>query len=174
MKPIYSQTTLEALPTAQIKDIAKSIGAIPDGDKRVKQTWVTAIIDHQTMFSPVKVAAMSAHIETVLSRLEPVPAETEAIDTYVPTPPTRADDEAFAAAMGLTYDDVFGESIEPIPPTDEPQQTTPLLIPLLSIALVVLMSIAIVPALVLVSIALMLGRPTRGTTPHPQPIGSSS
>jgi hypothetical protein len=68
-RPIYAQTTLESLTTAQVKDIAKSIGAIPDGDKRVKQTWVTAIIDHQTMFSPVKVAAMSAHIETVMSRL---------------------------------------------------------------------------------------------------------
>ena len=55
---IYSQTTLEALSTAQVKDIAKSIGAIPDGDKRIKQTWISAVIDHQTMFSPVKVKAM--------------------------------------------------------------------------------------------------------------------
>jgi hypothetical protein len=179
-RPIYTQTTLEALPTAQIKDIAKSIGAIPDGDKRSKQTWVSAIIDHQTMFSPVKVAAMEAHIESVMNRLETIPADEtdnhEAIDTYVPTPPTRADDEAFAAAMGLTYDDVFGKSIEPIQPIDTPQPVahTPILIPVLAIAIVLLCSIAIVPALVLVSIVVTLGQTQRGTTPHPQPIGSMS
>jgi hypothetical protein len=113
--PIYTQTTLEALPTAQVKAIAKSIGAIPDGDKRSKQVWISAVIDHQTAFSPVKVAAMEAHIETVLTRLESVtpavnelPSESPTIDNYVPTPRTHADDEAFAAAMGLTYDDVFG------------------------------------------------------------------
>jgi hypothetical protein len=113
--PIYSQTTLEALSTAQVKDIAKSIGAIPDGDKRVKQTWVAAIIDHQKVFTPAKFKAMEAHIETVMNRWESVtpaaselPSESPTIDTYVPTPPTHADDVAFASAMGLTYDDVFG------------------------------------------------------------------
>jgi hypothetical protein len=175
-RPIYSQTTLEALSTKELKTIASQIGAIPDGDKRVKQTWISAVIDHQAKFSPVKVAAMSAHIETVINRLEPIPAETEAIDTYVPTPPTRADDEAFAAAMGLTYDDVFGKSIEPIQPTDEPQPAshTPILVTVLAIAIVLLCSIAIVPALILVSIVVTLGQTQRGTTPHPQPIGSSS
>jgi hypothetical protein len=129
--PTYSQTTLEALPTAQVKAIAKSIGAIPDGDKRSKQVWISAVIDHQTMFSPIKVAAMEAHIETVLTRLESVtpdasdlPSESPTIDNYVPTPRTHADDEAFAAAMGLTYDDVFGESLEPntqsLEPTPQP------------------------------------------------------
>jgi hypothetical protein len=180
----YSQTTLEALSTKELKTIASQIGAIPDGDKRVKQTWISAVIDHQTKFSPVKVAAMSAHIETVMNRLEPIPAETEAIDTYVPTPPTRADDEAFAAAMGLTYDDVFGKSIEPIQPVESPIDKpveesqlvahTPILIPVLAIAIVLLCSIAIIPALILGSIAITLGQPQRGTTPHPQPIGSSS
>jgi hypothetical protein len=199
-RPIYSQTTLEALSTKELKTIASQIGAISDGDKRVKQTWISAIIDHQTKFSPVKVAAMSAHIATVMSRLEPIPADEtdnyEAIDTYVPTPPTRSDDEAFAAAMGLTYDDVFGESIEPIQPiekpieelliqpielpTDEPMEEprlvepSPTLIPVLSIAIVLLCSIAIFPALVLVSIVVTLGQTQRGTTPQPQPIGSMS
>jgi hypothetical protein len=83
--PVHSQTTLEALSTKELKTIASQIGAIPDGDKRVKQTWISAIIDHQTKFSPVKVAAMEAHIETVLNRLEPIPAETEAIDSIQPT-----------------------------------------------------------------------------------------
>jgi hypothetical protein len=183
----YSQTTLEALSTKELKIIAKSIGAIPEGDKQVKQTWVNAIIDHQTKFSPVKVAAMEAHIETVMSRLEPITADetdNQAIDTYVPTPPTRADDEAFAAAMGLTYDDVFGKSIEPIQPVESPIDKpveefqlvahTPILTPLLAIAIVLLCSIAIIPALILGSIAITLGQPQRGTTPHPQPIGSSS
>ena len=116
--PTYSQTTLSSLPTAQLKAIAKSIGAIPDGDKRSKQVWISAVIDHQTAFSPVKVAAMEQHIETVLTRLESVtpdtsdlPSESPTIDNYVPTPRTHADDEAFAAAMGLTYDDVFGNPL---------------------------------------------------------------
>ena len=30
--PIYSQTTQEALTTAQLKTIANQLGAIPDGD----------------------------------------------------------------------------------------------------------------------------------------------
>lgn len=117
--PTYSQTTLEAMTVTELKTIANQLGAIPDGDKRSKQTWVAAIIDHQTKFSPVKVAAMEAHIETVMTRSESVtpaaselPSESPTIDTYVPTPRTHADDVAFAAAMGLTHNDVFGESID--------------------------------------------------------------
>lgn len=116
--PIYTQTTLEALPTAQVKAIAKSIGAIPDGDKRSKQVWISAVIQHQTAFSPVKVAAMEQHIELVMNRMESVtpdasvlPSESPTIDNYVPAPRTHADDEAFAATMGLTYDDVFGNPL---------------------------------------------------------------
>ncbi|MGL4617888.1 MAG: hypothetical protein ACRCZS_02340 [Chroococcidiopsis sp.] len=70
MHPIYSQSALEVLSTAQVKDIAQSIGAIPDGDKRSKQPWIDAIIAHQAAFSPIKVAAMEAHIEAVDSRLD--------------------------------------------------------------------------------------------------------
>jgi hypothetical protein len=131
--PIYTQTTLEALSTAQVKGIAKSIGAIPDGDKRIKQTWISAVIDHQTIFSPVKIAAWKAHIETVTSRLESVtpavselPSESPTIDTYVPTPRTHADDVAFASAMGLTYDDVFGE---PVGSIEAEEQTATVLNP---------------------------------------------
>jgi hypothetical protein len=130
--PTYSQTTLEALSTAQVKGIAKSIGAIPDGDKRVKQTWISAVIDHQTMFSPVKIAAWEAHIETVMSRLESVtpaaselPSEAPTIDNYVPSLPTHADDVAFASAMGLTYDDVFGKTPEPDTQSDKPNPQSP-------------------------------------------------
>ena len=110
----YSQHALEALPTAQLKAIAKSIGAIPDGDKRSKQVWIDAIIDHQTAFSPVKCAAMQAHIELVASRMESVAPdadETPATDNYVPSARTHADDEAFCQAMGLSYDDVFGNPL---------------------------------------------------------------
>lgn len=66
--PIYSQTTLKALTITAIKVIASQIGAIPDGDKRVKQTWVSAVLDHQIKFSPAKVEAMSAHIAEVMDR----------------------------------------------------------------------------------------------------------
>jgi hypothetical protein len=123
--PIYTQTTLEALSTAQVKGIAKSIGAIPDGDKRVKQTWISAVIDHQKVFTPAKFKAIEAHIEMVMNRWESVtpaaselPSESPIIDTYVPTPPTHADDESFASAMGLTYDDVFGEPLDETPDLD--------------------------------------------------------
>jgi hypothetical protein len=132
MHPIYSQTNLEALSTAQVKGIAESIGAIPDGDKRIKQTWISAVIDHQTMFSPAKVKATEAHIETAMNRLESVtpaaselPSESPIIDTYVPTPRTHADDVAFASAMGLTYDDVFGEPLEPSTHSLEPNTQSP-------------------------------------------------
>lgn len=128
--PTYSQTTLEALSTAQVKDIAKSIGAIPDGDKRVKQTWISAVIDHQKVFTPAKFKAMEAHIEMVESRWESVtpavselPSESPTIDTYIPSLPTHADDVAFASAMGLTYDDVFGEALEETPDLDPNPQS---------------------------------------------------
>jgi hypothetical protein len=127
--PIYSQTTLEALSTAQVKDIAKSIGAIPDGDKRVKQTWISAVISHQKVFTPAKFKAIEAHIKMVENRWESVtpaaselPSQSPTIDTYVPSPRTHADDVAFATAMGLTYDDVFGEALEPN--TQVPEATT--------------------------------------------------
>jgi hypothetical protein len=64
--PIYSQTTLTALTIAAIKVIARQLGAIPDGDKRVKQVWVSVVLEHQTKFSPAKVEAMSAHIAEVM------------------------------------------------------------------------------------------------------------
>jgi hypothetical protein len=130
--PTYSQTTLEALSTAQVKGIAKSIGAIPDGDKRIKQTWISAVIDHQKVFTPAKFKAIEAHIEMVMNRWESVtpavselPSESPTIDTYVPTPRTHADDVAFASAMGLTYDDVFGEAPEPNTQNLEPTPQSP-------------------------------------------------
>jgi hypothetical protein len=119
--PVYSQIALEALSTSEVKTIANQLGAIPDGDRRVKQTWVSAVLDHQTKFSPAKVEAMEAHIQTVMARSASVttdaselPDELPAIDTYIPTPRTHADDVAFAAAMGLTYDDVFGEPLSEV------------------------------------------------------------
>jgi hypothetical protein len=131
--PIYTAATLEALTVAELKTIASQLGAIPDGDKRVKQTWVSAVLDHQTKFSPAKVEAMAAHIETVMTRSESItpavselPSELPAIDSYVPTPRTHADDEAFAAAMGLTYDDVFGE---PVGSIEAEEQTATVLNP---------------------------------------------
>lgn len=68
--PIYSQTTLTALTIAAIKTIANQLGAIPDGDRRRKEVWVSAVLDHQTKFSPAKVEAMSAHIAEVMNRAQ--------------------------------------------------------------------------------------------------------
>jgi hypothetical protein len=73
--PIYSQTTLKALTITAIKTIASQIGAMPEGDKRVKQTWVSAVLDHQIKFSPAKVEAMSAHIAEVMDRAQEVPQD---------------------------------------------------------------------------------------------------
>ena len=65
--PIYSPSNLAALTIIAIKAIANQIGAIPDGDKRVKQTWASAVLDHQTKFSPAKVEAMEVHIAQVMN-----------------------------------------------------------------------------------------------------------
>ena len=73
--PIYSQATLTTLTVAALKTIASQLGAIPDGDKRVKQTWVAAILDHQIKFSPAKVEAMEAHIAEVMDRQSEVPQD---------------------------------------------------------------------------------------------------
>lgn len=73
--PIYSQTTLEALTIKQLKTIASQTGAIPDGDKRFKQTWVSAVLDHQIKFSPAKVEAMERHIAEVMDRVTEVPQD---------------------------------------------------------------------------------------------------
>ena len=66
--PIYSQTTLTALTITAIKVIARQLGATTEGDKRVKQTWVSAVLDHQTQFSPARVEAMEVHIAEVMNR----------------------------------------------------------------------------------------------------------
>jgi hypothetical protein len=155
--PVHSQTTLEALSTKELKTIASQIGAIPDGDKRVKQTWISAIIDHQTKFSPVKVAAMEAHIDTVLNRLEPRAAETEPIDSIQPT--DKPIEELLIYPIELPADK----------PIEEPQlvEPTPILITVLAVMIILLCSIAIVPALVIGSIAISLGQPHRGISRHP-------
>ncbi len=68
--PIYSQTTLQALTIAAIKTIARQLGAVPEGDKRVKANWVSAVLAHQSKFSPAKVEAMSAQIAEVMDRAQ--------------------------------------------------------------------------------------------------------
>ena len=73
--PIFTAATLEALTIAELKTIASQIGAIPDGNKRIKQTWVSAILEHQTMFSPAKIAAMESHLYEVMNKTESVPSD---------------------------------------------------------------------------------------------------
>ena len=169
---IYPQATLELLPISEVKAIANQIGAIPDGDRRAKQTWVAAVIDHQVRFSPAKAQAWDNWTTELKSRMdeeaaiqaleaemvvatevETVPQELiedasgesveetdtdyqyqwtsieHPIDTYVPTPRprTHADDVALAAAMGMTYDDVFGEALSE---EDEDMDDIPALEPL--------------------------------------------
>jgi hypothetical protein len=73
--PIYSQTTLKALTITAIKTIANQLGVIPDGDRRRKEVWIAAVLDHQIKFSPAKVEAMSAHIAEVMDRAQEVPQD---------------------------------------------------------------------------------------------------
>jgi hypothetical protein len=47
MTRTYTQTDLEAMTVSELKTIADQLGTVPDGDKRVKQTWVSAVLDHQ-------------------------------------------------------------------------------------------------------------------------------
>lgn len=145
--PIYSETFLQSLPLPRLKEIAKKLGTKPVVDARFKKTWVLVILRKQAR----TIELVEAVVE--LTAIDPQPIERiEPTDKPMELP---------------------AEELSAIP-IEKSQQTTPILIPLLSIALVVLMSICIVPALVLVSIALVLGQPTRGVTPHPQPIGSMS
>lgn len=138
MNAIYTVSALQSMSVAQLKVIANQIGAIPDGDKRSKQTWIDAIVNHQIAFGPAKVEAMQVHIAAVVDRqamadwvtqnddndvsVADYPADDhwaetegdyETVDSYVPTPRTHADDVALAEAMGLTYDDVFAGGLEP-------------------------------------------------------------
>ena len=82
--PIYTQTNLEALTTAEIKTIAHSIGAIPDGDRRKKQTWISAIIDHQIKFSPAKEASRAQWFITLKAQMEAARVD---YDEYYIAPP---------------------------------------------------------------------------------------
>ncbi|WP_063748439.1 hypothetical protein [Fischerella sp. PCC 9605] len=45
---IYTQQALRELKLSQLKKIAASLGVKPTGDKRETQTWVKAIIEHQS------------------------------------------------------------------------------------------------------------------------------
>jgi hypothetical protein len=45
----YTQTELEAMTVSQLKTIAGQLGTLPDGDKRVKRNWVSAVLDHQIL-----------------------------------------------------------------------------------------------------------------------------
>ena len=110
--PIYSQTNLEALTTAQLKTIAAQIGAIPDGDKRVKQTWVSAIINHQIVFSPTKVAATKLHVEQTMERITAAAvAKVEAVEEV----PTDLIEELTLDLLGIEVIDRDTQTDEVIP-----------------------------------------------------------
>ena len=110
--PIYSQTNLEALTTAQLKTIANQIGAIPDGDKRVKQVWVSAIINHQIVFSPTKVAAMKLHVEQTMERITTAAAvKVEAVEEV----PTDLIEELTLDLLGIEVIDRDTQTDEVIP-----------------------------------------------------------
>lgn len=75
--PTYSQSNLSSMSVAQLKTIAAQIGALPEGDKRSKQTWVNAIVSHQTQFSPVTIAKMEAHTAAIHDRLNEIASSDE-------------------------------------------------------------------------------------------------
>ena len=108
--PIYSQTNLETLSTAQLKTIASQLGAIPDGDKRMKQTWVDAIINHQIVFSPTKVAAMKLHVEQTMERITAA-AKVEAIEEV----PTDLIEELTLDLLGIEVIELDTQTTDVIP-----------------------------------------------------------
>lgn len=52
MHPVYTREQLELKAPARLKEIAAELGAEPKGDKRLKQTWIDAIIEAQSGIEP--------------------------------------------------------------------------------------------------------------------------
>ncbi|HEY9804142.1 MAG TPA: hypothetical protein V6D25_27675 [Leptolyngbyaceae cyanobacterium] len=46
--PVYTQQVLADLKLGQIKSIAADLGVTPTGDKTQRNTWIKAIITHQS------------------------------------------------------------------------------------------------------------------------------
>ncbi|MCC5644737.1 hypothetical protein LC607_17690 [Nostoc sp. CHAB 5824] len=61
---IYTQQTLQELKLGEIKAIANQLGVNPEGDKRNKDIWVNAIIEHQ-LSQAVKVEKLSGGIRQI-------------------------------------------------------------------------------------------------------------
>jgi hypothetical protein len=47
--PIYSRQQLLNRGMVKVKKVAADLGVIPTGDKRLIQSWVDAIVDHQAV-----------------------------------------------------------------------------------------------------------------------------
>jgi hypothetical protein len=170
--PIHSEEYLQSLPLPSLKEIAKQLGTKPVVDARFKKTWVLVILRKQSR--TVELVEMAVE----LTAIDPEPEYIEPIDESIDTP---------AEELSTTSIDALGDKpieIVLITPIDahtenlsatsiEVLQHTPTLIPILVIALVLLMSIVIVPILVVSSIALVLGHPHQAQ-PRPQSIGSTS
>jgi hypothetical protein len=170
--PLYSESYLQSIPLPRLKEIAKQLGTKPVVDARFKKTWVLVILRKQA-----RTVELVENLVELLA-IDPQPIESiEPADKPMELPieqPTEPADKP----MDISIDKPIEKIV--IKPIDVSQPLAPMLIPILVIALVLLMSnakraeaVAIVPILVVSSIALVLGHPHKAH-PAPQSIGSTS
>jgi hypothetical protein len=163
--PTYSESFLQSLPLPRIKEIAKQLGTKPVVDARYKKTWVLVILRKQ-----------QRTVQLVENLVELLAIDPQPIESIAPIDePIELPIEQFIEPADKPMDISINEPIEKIAikPIDVSQPSAPMLIPILVIALVLLMSIAIVPISVVSSIALVLGHPPQAH-PRPKSIGSTS
>jgi hypothetical protein len=158
--PIYSETFLQSLPLPHLKEIAKQLGTKPVVDARFKKTWVLVILRKQQ-----RTVELVENLVELLA-IDPQPIEPiQPIEEPIELPTDKPIEEIAIHPIELPIDKPIEESqlVEP----------TPILITVLAVAIVLLCSIAIVPALIIGSIVISLGQPHRGIPPS-QTIGSTS
>jgi hypothetical protein len=170
--PIYSETFLQSLPLPRLKEIAKQLGTKPVVDARFKKTWVLVILRKQQ-----RTVELVENLVELLAidpqPIEPIQPIEELAIHPIELPTDKPIEELAIHTIELPTDKPIEElAIHPIElPIDKPieesqlVEPTPILITVLAVAIVLLCSIAIVPALIIGSIAISLGQPNRGIPP---------
>jgi hypothetical protein len=92
----YTQTELEAMTVSQLKTIAGQLGTVPDGDKRVKRNWVSAVLDHQIIEKSSRSSRKSTETQSQQQVQERLPVVGKVVEVFnQPTPsPSPTNDPA--------------------------------------------------------------------------------
>ena len=61
--PIYTESALAKLSVSQLAEIANELGAIPTGDRQQRDSWVQAILVHQSTITKVSIEVPTDLIE---------------------------------------------------------------------------------------------------------------